>query len=63
MQNAGVLQPHSLSAGRLIFLIVLVVFFTVLFISAYLVMRRPNFGQEEKGSNRGSTNTGSQATR
>jgi hypothetical protein len=34
-----------MSHGRLIFLIVLVVFFCTLFIGSYIWMRRPSFGQ------------------
>jgi hypothetical protein len=36
---------HAMSHARLIFLVVLVVFFCSLFIGAYIWMRRPNFGQ------------------
>jgi hypothetical protein len=36
---------HAMSQGRLIFLVVLVVFFCTLFIGSYIWMRRPNFGQ------------------
>lgn len=38
-------QSHALSPARLIFLISLVVFFTVLFVVSYVWMRRPSFGQ------------------
>jgi hypothetical protein len=38
-------QTHSLSGARLIFLVVLVVFFCLLFIASYVWMRRPSFGQ------------------
>jgi hypothetical protein len=45
----GFVQPHSLSRGRLIFLVVLVVFFCLLFIASYIWMRRPSFGQGGDG--------------
>jgi hypothetical protein len=41
----GLAQSQALSPGRLIFLISLVVFFTVLFVVAYVWMRKPGFGQ------------------
>jgi hypothetical protein len=41
----GLAQSQTLSPARLIFLISLVVFFTVLFVVAYIWMRRPGFGQ------------------
>ena len=41
----GSVQTHDLSRARLIFLVVLVVFFCALFIGAYVWMRRPSFGQ------------------
>jgi hypothetical protein len=40
-----VLASHPLSHARVIFLVVLVVFFCSLFIGAYVWMRRPSFGQ------------------
>jgi hypothetical protein len=42
---AGMVRSQTLSPGRLIFLISLVVFFTVLFVVAYVWMRKPDFGQ------------------
>ena len=41
----GMVHSQSLSPARLIFLISLVVFFTVLFVVAYVWMRKPDFGQ------------------
>jgi hypothetical protein len=41
----GLAQSQALSPARLIFLICLVVFFTVLFVVAYVWMRKPGFGQ------------------
>jgi hypothetical protein len=41
----GMAQSQTLSPARLIFLISLVVFFTVLFVVAYVWMRKPGFGQ------------------
>jgi hypothetical protein len=41
----GLAQSQTLSPARLIFLISLVVFFTVLFIVSYVWMRKPGFGQ------------------
>ena len=38
-------QSQALCPARLIFLISLVVFFTVLFVVSYVWMRRPSFGQ------------------
>jgi hypothetical protein len=43
----GLVRSQSLSPARLIFLISLVVFFTVLFVVAYVWMRKPEFGQHE----------------
>ena len=43
----GLARSQTLSPARLIFLIVLVVFFTVLFIVSYVWMRKPEFGQHE----------------
>jgi hypothetical protein len=43
----GLVRSQALSPARLIFLISLVVFFTVLFIVAYVWMRKPEFGQHE----------------
>jgi hypothetical protein len=40
-------RSQTLSPARLIFLISLVVFFTVLFIVSYVWMRKPEFGQHE----------------
>jgi hypothetical protein len=41
----GLVRSQSLSPARLIFLISLVVFFTVLFVVTYVWMRKPGFGQ------------------
>jgi hypothetical protein len=41
----GLAQSQALSPARLIFLISLVVLFTVLFVVAYVWMRKPGFGQ------------------
>ena len=43
----GLVRSQTLSPARLIFLISLVVFFTVLFIVSYVWMRKPGFGQHE----------------
>jgi hypothetical protein len=43
------LPAHPMTAGRIVFLAVLVLFFCVLFVGAYVWMRRPNFGQLEGG--------------
>jgi hypothetical protein len=43
----GLARSQTLSPARLIFLISLVVFFTVLFVVAYVWMRKPEFGQHE----------------
>jgi hypothetical protein len=43
----GMVRSQSLSPARLIFLIALVVFFTVLFVVVYVWMRKPGFGQQE----------------
>jgi hypothetical protein len=47
----GLVRSQSLSPARLIFLISLVVFFTVLFVVAYVWMRKPEFGQHEGHAN------------
>jgi hypothetical protein len=41
----GMVRSQSLSPARLIFLISLVVFFTMLFVVVYIWMRKPDFGQ------------------
>ncbi len=41
-------QTHALSPARVIFLVVIVVFFCLLFIGSYIWMRRPSFGQGGK---------------
>jgi hypothetical protein len=41
----GLARSQTLSPARLVFLIALVVFFTALFIVAYVWMRKPEFGQ------------------
>jgi hypothetical protein len=43
------LPHHPMSALRITFLVVLVLFFCSLFIGSYIWMRRPNFGQLEGG--------------
>jgi hypothetical protein len=43
------LPAHPMSVGRIIFLAVLVLFFCSLFVGAYIWMRRPDFGQLERG--------------
>ena len=43
----GLARSQALSPARLIFLISLVVFFTVLFIVSYVWMRKPQFGQHQ----------------
>jgi hypothetical protein len=43
------LPQHPMSALRITFLVVLVLFFCGLFIGSYIWMRRPNFGQLEGG--------------
>jgi hypothetical protein len=43
----GLARSQTLSPARLIFLISLVVFFTVLFIVSYVWMRKPEFGQHQ----------------
>jgi hypothetical protein len=45
---------HAMSHARLVFLVVLVVFFCTLFIASYIWMRRPNFGQLGPHQRRGS---------
>ena len=49
----GLARSQTLSPARLIFLIVLVVFFTVLFIVSYVWMRKPDFGEHEGHVQRG----------
>jgi hypothetical protein len=41
----AMVRSQSLSPARLVFLISLVVFFTVLFVVVYIWMRKPGFGQ------------------
>jgi accessory gene regulator protein AgrB len=43
----AMVRTQSLSVARIIFLVSLVVFFTLLFVGAYVWMRRPTFGQHE----------------
>ncbi len=38
-------QPHPMSLGRVIFLVIIVAFFCGLFVGSYIWMRRPRFGQ------------------
>jgi hypothetical protein len=42
----GQVQTQAMSHAKFIFLIALVVFFVVLFVAAYVWMRRPEFGQK-----------------
>jgi hypothetical protein len=42
----GQVQTQAMSHAKFIFLIVLVAFFVVLFVAAYIWMRRPGFGQK-----------------
>jgi hypothetical protein len=50
----GLARSQTLSPARLIFLISLVVFFTVLFIVSYVWMRKPEFGQHQGHARPGS---------
>jgi ABC-type Fe3+ transport system permease subunit len=43
----GMVRSQSLSPGRLIFLVALVIMFTLLFVVLYIWMRKPGFGQQE----------------
>jgi hypothetical protein len=40
------IQTQAMSHAKFVFLIALVIFFVVLFVAAYLWMRRPDFGQK-----------------
>jgi hypothetical protein len=42
----GQIQTQAMSHAKFIFLIALVIFFIVLFMAAYVWMRRPDFGQK-----------------
>ncbi len=42
----GQIQTQAMSHAKFVFLIALVVFFVVLFVTAYVWMRRPDFGQK-----------------
>ena len=42
----GQIQSQAMSHAKFVFLIALVVFFVVLFVAAYVWMRRPEFGQK-----------------
>jgi hypothetical protein len=42
----GQIQTQAMSHAKFIFLIALVIFFVVLFVVAYVWMRRPEFGQK-----------------
>jgi ribose/xylose/arabinose/galactoside ABC-type transport system permease subunit len=42
----GQVQTQAMSHAKFVFLIVLVIFFIVLFVVAYVWMRRPGFGQK-----------------
>ena len=43
---AGQIQSQAMSHAKFVFLIALVIFFIVLFVAAYVWMRRPDFGQK-----------------
>jgi hypothetical protein len=51
------LAQHPMSHARVVFLVVLVVFFCALFIGSYIWMRRPGFGEIE-GSRPSSSGAG-----
>jgi hypothetical protein len=53
---------HAMSHARLIFLVVLVVFFCSLFIGSYIWMRRPSFGQVGGRRERGPSQPGTPDT-
>ena len=42
----GQIQTQAMSHAKFVFLIALVIFFVVLFVVAYVWMRRPDFGQK-----------------
>src|SRR5580704_6333074 len=42
----GQIQTQAMSHAKFVFLIALVIFFVVLFVVAYVWMRRPEFGQK-----------------
>jgi hypothetical protein len=42
----GQIQTQAMSRAKFVFLIALVIFFVVLFVVAYVWMRRPDFGQK-----------------
>jgi hypothetical protein len=42
----GQIQTQAMSHAKFVFLIALVIFFIVLFVAAYVWMRRPDFGQK-----------------
>lgn len=57
----GQVQTQAMSHAKFIFLIALVIFFIVLFVVAYVWMRRPGFGQ--KGASPISSTSGVTAAR
>jgi hypothetical protein len=57
----GQIQTQAMSHAKFIFLIALVIFFVVLFVVAYVWMRRPEFGQ--KGGHPIRTSSGGTVTR
>ena len=46
LASFGQIQTQAMSHAKFIFLIALVIFFVVLFVAAYVWMRRPDFGQK-----------------
>ena len=46
----GQIQTQAMSHAKFVFLIALVIFFVVLFVVAYVWMRRPDFGQKGRHS-------------
>ena len=57
VQLEAMVRTQSMSVARIVFLVSLVVFFTVLFVAAYVWMRRPNFGQQEGRHQQASSTT------
>jgi hypothetical protein len=54
----GQIQTQAMSHAKFIFLVALVVFFIVLFVVAYIWMRRPDFGQKGGHPIRAASRTG-----
>jgi hypothetical protein len=42
----GQMQSQTMSHAKFVFLVALVIFFVLLFVAAYVWMRRPEFGQK-----------------